>query len=107
MAGQQYFIDCIVNTPGLTNDDIRWVGPDNTVISSTSGRVSVGDVAPDASGSSSVRRLTFNPLSTEDSGPYTCTSPQGPSLQTITVNGMSCNSLYIANRSSVFCLQFR
>ena len=94
MAGQTYFIDCIVKTPGLTNDNISWAGPDSFLITATSGRVSVGDVTQDSSGRS-VRRLSFNPLSTEDSGPYTCISPQGPSLQTITVNGISCVTLLV------------
>ena len=94
MAGQSYFIDCIVNTPGLTNDDILWASFDDPMITATSGRVSVGDVTQDSSGRS-VRRLSFNPLSTEDSGPYTCIAPQDISIQSITVNGISCTPLLV------------
>ena len=88
LAGQMYFLDCIVNRPSLTNDDIFWVAPDNTIISDTSDRVSVGDVFQGQNGRS-VRRLTFNPLRTDDSGSYTCVSPDGTALQTLTVDGMS------------------
>ena len=88
VAGQPTSIDCIVSAAGLTNSDIQWVGPANTVISATSGRVSVGNVFQDQATGRSVRRLTFNPLSTEDSGPYTCVSSQGSSSQIITVNGI-------------------
>jgi hypothetical protein len=85
LAGQMYFLDCIVNRPSLTNDDIFWVAPDNTIISDTSDRVSVGDVFQGQNGRS-VRRLTFNPLRTDDSGSYTCVSPDGTALQTLTVD---------------------
>ena len=92
VAGQPYFIDCVVASDDiLTNADITWVGPQNTPITATSGRVSVGDVFQDSDGRS-VRRITFNPLSTEDSGPYTCVSPQGTGVQTLTVNG-GCGNL--------------
>lgn len=83
MAGQSYSIDCIVSAPNLTNADIVWLG-----IDATSGRVSVGDVVQDGNGKS-VRTLRFNPLSTEDSGPYICESLNRTSVQTLTVNGMS------------------
>ena len=88
LAGQTYFLDCIVNRPSLTNDDIFWVAPDNTIISGTGDRVSVGDVFQ-GQNERSVRRLTFNSLTTDDSGPYTCVSPDGTALQTLTVDGMS------------------
>ena len=102
VAGQPYTIDCIVNTPGLTNNDIQWVGPDNIIISATSSRVSVGDVVQDGNGRS-VRTLTFNPLSTDDSGPYTCTSPNGPGVQTLTVDGRSSTITYNILANSGLC----
>ena len=88
LAGHMYFLDCIVNRLGLTNDDIFWVAPDSTIIDATSGRVSVGDISQ-GNNERSVRRLTFNPLTTDDSGPYTCVSPDGTAIQTLTVDGMS------------------
>ena len=88
VAGEPYVLECVVNDPGLTNIDILWAGPDSVMISATSGRVTVGDVFQDSEGRS-VRRLTFNPLSTEDSGPYSCISPRGTSIQTLTVNSKS------------------
>ena len=102
VAGQPYIIDCIVNTPGLTNNDIQWVGPDNIIISATSSRVSVEDVVQDGNGRS-VRTLTFNPLSTDDSGPYTCTSPNGPGVQTLTVDGRSSTITYNILANSGLC----
>ena len=89
VAGQPYFIDCVVDSRILTNADIIWVGPQNTAITATPGRVSVGDVFQDTG--RSVRRITFNPLSTEDSGRYTCVSRLGTGVQTLTVDGGCCN----------------
>ena len=93
VAGQPYFIDCVVDSRILTNADLIWVGPQNTAITATSGRVSgrvsVGDVFQDTG--RSVRRITFNPLSTEDSGRYTCVSHLGKGVQTLTVDGGCCN----------------
>ena len=99
VAGEPYFIDCRVMRPGLTNDDILWIGPDSLQITSTSGRVSVGDVMPDESGGS-IRRLTFNPLSTEDSGLYMCLSPAGPTIQTLTVQGTHTHTSSSSSSSS-------
>lgn len=93
VAGQPYNIDCIVSTPGLTNADIQW--SDSTgQIDATSGRVSVGDVVQDSNGKS-VRTLRFNPLSTGDSGFYTCVAQSVSGIQTLTVDGMSIASLNI------------
>jgi hypothetical protein len=87
LAGQEYTIDCSVQSPGvpLTNDDISWSGPGGPV-QGPPGRVFVDDVFQDSATGRWVRRLTFSPLSTEDSGPYTCISPQGTRVQTLTVN---------------------
>ena len=88
VAGQPYTLDCIVNTPDLTNSDITWRDPDNNDITDTSGRVTVGDVVQDGNGNS-VRTLFFDPLSTDDSGAYLCNTPSGDGIQTLTVDGMS------------------
>ena len=88
VAGQPYIIDCIVDSPdALTNSDVMWISPTGETITDTSPRVFVEDVSPGERPGSWVRRLVFNPLSTEDSGPYTCTSPRGDRVQTLTVNG--------------------
>ena len=94
MAGQEYTIGCSVQSPGapLTNDDISWSGPSG-LVQGPPGRVFVGDVFQDSATGRWVRRLTFSPLSTEDSGPYTCISPQGTRVQTLTVNGEHLHSL--------------
>ena len=94
VAGQEYTIDCSVQSPGvpLTNDDISWSGPGGPV-QGPPGRVFVDDVFQDSATGRWVRRLTFSPLSTEDSGPYTCISPQGTRVQTLTVNGEHLDSL--------------
>ena len=88
LAGQAHFFNCIVNSPSLSGDDMFWIAPDNAIISGTSGRIRVGTISQGRNGRS-VRRLTFNPLTTDDSGPYACVSPDGTAIQTLTVDGMS------------------
>ena len=89
VAGEPYTLICRVGTPNLTNSDIRWIGPNNMVISSTSGRIIVGDVFTDANGNS-VRTLSFSPLSTSDSSAYRCEdlSANTAATRTLTVGGM-------------------
>lgn len=86
-AGEPYTLDCVVGTPNLRNSDITWVGPDGMPITATSGRVSVGDVFQ--RDGNSVRTLTFNPLSTEDSGAYRCQTTTNTATSTLTSQGMS------------------
>ena len=83
-AGEPYFIDCIINQPGINTSEIVWIGPDNMAITATTGRVRVEDVLQSGR---TVKRLTFDPLSTEDSGSYRCISPSGTRIQTVTVQG--------------------
>ena len=71
VAGEPYTLDCIVNATNLSNADVWWVGPDNSIITSASGRVSVDDFVTNADGNS-VRTLSFTALSTDDSGTYKC-----------------------------------
>lgn len=88
VAGEPYTLECRVGMSNLNNSDIRWIGPNNIIISSTSSRVVVGDVSTDANGNS-VRTLTFNPLSTSDSAVYRCehTSANVAASETLTVGG--------------------
>ena len=56
-------------------------------VTATTGRVTVGDVFQ--RDGNSVRTLTFNPLSTEDSGAYRCETASNTATSTLTTRGMS------------------
>ena len=80
---------------------IEWRGPDGPLVSSSDGRVTLGDVVIDSPGREYRRSIIFSPLSADDIGSYSCSANIMPTVANTGVTngfGIGNSSLTVAGR---------
>ena len=95
-VGLSFTLRCDAEIPGSqlpgVSAEVEWRGPDGSVITSDS-RITVGSVTEETPGREYRRSLTFTPLSSVDTGSYSCSATIRPNVANGNVmNGVGSSS---------------